>query len=349
MSTDARKQWLAARRGTLDNPTIGSSEAAAILGWSRFDDRFALWHRKQGLIAEDDGTDDRRDAGTFLEEGILRWYARRTGRLVIRPRDIGGAMLRDEHSLKMLKLAYPLSAGPILAALEQSFKLVYGPDDEDRIVLRSTRYPWLSLSPDALAYDTDRGWGFVDAKNVDRSAAWKNGEKAPAEYSAQIAHATMGTTFAWGGFAVCVGGQALLVVDVERTELEPIETLLREEVPAFVASLSDQYPPPPSGSDASMRALRELYPAHDPMKAVGWAGAIEAAARSWDPNEYDDVRTNAVEQRKLWQAEVDMLDVVLRYVAKDAGKVVLPKGVQYFIRTSGTGRERISRKANGER
>lgn len=336
MST-SRAEWLAARKGSQAQPTIGSSEAAAILGWSRFDDRYSLWHRKLGLVAEDDDSDERRDAGTFLERGILEWYTQRTDRMLLLPDMIGELLAGtcEEHESEMWH--------ELRAELLQYFDLAYGPDDAGRIVLRSREYPWLALSPDALVCDDAKGWGFVDAKNIENAYGWKQGDSAPAEYSAQIAHATLCTGFRWGGFAVCVGGQRLLVVDVDRSEMVEIEDLLRDEVPAFVRSLGDHYPPPPSGSAASLATLRKLFPAHEEVKAVGWVGEIEACGLKWAPAEWAQAYDDAVAQRKAWIDKARDLEVVLRHVAGDAGKVVMPGGVSYTIRTAKDGSERIRR------
>lgn len=56
---------------------IGGSEVAAILGESRFSSPFDVWLSKtQGWVLPE--TEDMR-RGTFLEDGIARWYAQRYG------------------------------------------------------------------------------------------------------------------------------------------------------------------------------------------------------------------------------------------------------------------------------
>lgn len=338
-----REQWLAARRRSSGGWLIGASEAAAVLGWSRFDDRFAMWHRKRGLVADlVDDVDERRDAGTFLEDGILRWYEKRTKRRVVLPAVVGHALREVEHGRRLA--TFPESSlRDLVGELAATYRVHYGPDVDGRLVLVSQSHPWLAVSPDAFVLHEARGWGFVDAKNIDFDRAWERGAKVPAEYSAQIAQATLPTEFRWGGFAVCVSGQRLVVVDVNREDMADVEALLRVEGPEFVRALDCDVPPPPTGSDASMDMLRRRWPEHVPAKAVGWVASVEACGQAWDPVAWDVAHMNAIEQRRAWQNEVRDLEIVLRHVAKDAGIVVLPGNVRYTIGLEG-GRERIRRR-----
>lgn len=355
-----REQWLAARRRHGEQWLIGASEAAAVLGWSRFDDRYAMWHRKHGLMPEDDELDERRDAGLHLEDGILRWYAARTGRLVLRPALVAACMRLDtftndgaEHpsldvACELVKSApreLEEQATELGRKLAWNWSVHYGPDVDGRVTLVSLKHPWLAVSPDAFVmHSPELGWGFVDAKNLERGDAWKSGEAVPPEYSAQIAHATMPTPWKWGGFAVCVAGQRLLVVDVLRTAMAEVEELLAIEGPAFVDALQHPMPPPPCGSDASLECLRRVWPTHEPRKVIGWVAPIEACGQQWDPRQWDEEYQRALEQRRSWGDEVKDLEVVIRHVAKDAGTIVLPGGVQYTIAAEGE-RERIRRRA----
>lgn len=354
--TTSREQWLDARRRHSAGWMLGASEAGAVLGWSRFSDRFVLWHRKRGLMPED-AMDERREAGLALESAILRWYMRRTDRRLAMPDLVAACMIsshQDEYdddqieaALDVLQCCTDHGEGELAEGLAELlhplFVVHYGPDEEGRVTLRSREHPWLAFSPDAFAHDDARGWGVVDAKNIDWDLAWKRGEQVPPEYSAQIAQSTLATPFTWGGFAVCVAGQKLMVVDVEREAMQPVIDLLLVEAPAFVEALDRPTPPPPTGSDAALACLRALWPTHDPQKAVAWVAAIEAAEDKHAPLEWDAMYVDALEQRRAWQDTVRGLEVVLRYVAKDAGKVVLPMGITYTIAMEGD-RERIRRK-----
>lgn len=354
--TTTRDAWLAARRRTPNGWLLGASEAAAVLGWSRFDDRFALWHRKHGLMPES-AMDEHREAGLFLEAGILRWYASKTERPLVLPDLAAAALIRvqgsqvwhsdEQHDAadrvwSSATDAQQLRADALAWKLAQTFFVHYGPDVDGRVTLASFRHPWLAVSPDAFAMHEEHGWGFIDAKNLDYDRAWDAGAKVPPEYAAQIAHASLPTEFRWGGFAVCIAGQRLLVVDVVRDDMREIEELLLVEGPAFVDALEHDLPPPPMGSDASLECLRARWPKHDPTKGVAWVGEIEAAGRLWDPLSWDEAYVNALEQRAAWRQEVDDLEVVIRHVAKDAGVVAMPGGLQYLMRDAG---QRIRRRA----
>jgi len=62
-------EWYAAREGAL-----GGSEIAAVLGLSRWESRFSLWHRKAGTIGPQP-TNAEMDAGTRLEDAICQRFA----------------------------------------------------------------------------------------------------------------------------------------------------------------------------------------------------------------------------------------------------------------------------------
>ncbi len=49
---DTKAEWLADRKNF-----IGSSEAAAILGWSKFSSPWAIWAKKTGKVDELPGTE----------------------------------------------------------------------------------------------------------------------------------------------------------------------------------------------------------------------------------------------------------------------------------------------------
>lgn len=62
-------EWLAARGNAL-----GGSDIAAVLGLSKRDSPFALWHRKAGRVGDKVQNTDMR-AGRFLEDGICASFA----------------------------------------------------------------------------------------------------------------------------------------------------------------------------------------------------------------------------------------------------------------------------------
>src|SRR4051812_40261636 len=75
-----RKEWLQGR--TLG---IGSSDAASILGLSRFQSALSLYYDKLGLKEPNPNTEERREWGLALEEPIANRYAAITKRFIARP------------------------------------------------------------------------------------------------------------------------------------------------------------------------------------------------------------------------------------------------------------------------
>ena len=73
-----RPAWLEGRR----TRGIGSSDAAAILGVSRFKSPLALYYEKLGIRAENPRAQELRDWGLALEEPIAQRYSAITGRYV---------------------------------------------------------------------------------------------------------------------------------------------------------------------------------------------------------------------------------------------------------------------------
>jgi putative phage-type endonuclease len=56
---------------------VGASESAAVMGLSPYDSPMSIWMRKVGLAEVE--PNEAMEAGTFLEDGIARWYSHMTG------------------------------------------------------------------------------------------------------------------------------------------------------------------------------------------------------------------------------------------------------------------------------
>ena len=71
-----RKQWLADRRNG-----IGASEAAAVLGLSPWQSRYALWAEKTGMVepVDDPAMEERFMVGKLMEPIIAKLFTRKTG------------------------------------------------------------------------------------------------------------------------------------------------------------------------------------------------------------------------------------------------------------------------------
>ncbi len=84
-----RTAWLLARRDG-----VGGSDAAAIMGVSPFKSALALYVEKTMDGAPDEHASEIADWGRYFEPLILKEYARRTGRRVVR----GGQLLRSKRA-----------------------------------------------------------------------------------------------------------------------------------------------------------------------------------------------------------------------------------------------------------
>jgi putative phage-type endonuclease len=79
--------------------SIGSSDAAVVLGLSKYRSRYDLWLEKTGRTEGFQGNEST-ERGEFLEDGILKWAAKRLGRKVVKPSNSftyttqGGCVLR---------------------------------------------------------------------------------------------------------------------------------------------------------------------------------------------------------------------------------------------------------------
>ena len=85
-TADDREQWLLARR-----EGIGGSDAAAIMGVNDFSSELAVYVDKIGKAAPEDGASEVADWGRIFEPAIVKEYARRSERRVVR----GGRLLRN--------------------------------------------------------------------------------------------------------------------------------------------------------------------------------------------------------------------------------------------------------------
>lgn len=75
-----RAAWLEQRR-----TGIGGSDAAAVLGLSKWHSPLSLWLDKTGQAAENTDNEDEKRWGTILEPVIKQVYSEKTGRTIVQP------------------------------------------------------------------------------------------------------------------------------------------------------------------------------------------------------------------------------------------------------------------------
>lgn len=207
--------WLATRRGL----GIGASDAAVILGASRFKSPYQLWHEKLGLQVVSPEETEAQEWGKTLEEPIARKYERETKRKVLKPP--AWMILQDD--------TYPY----MFCTLDRMLGTL--PDrpefSNQNIPLELKTAHWLLKG----------NWA----------------EEPPLEYVIQVQHQAAVTGAPFVSIGALVGGSSFLWVDIARDD--DFIAQLREMEGAFWASLKTGIPPPIDGTDATRATLKALY------------------------------------------------------------------------------------------
>ncbi len=236
-SYDNERDWLAARV-----KSIGSSEAAAVLGYSRFCGPLGLFVRKQEGRCEDDGDNEpgaMMEWGHRLEEAMAR-------------------KLEDVYEWENNQLK----------------------DPGDHALFRSTERPHITATPDRLKYDGSilEGEAQLKTSHYDAFKAWKT--QVPIAYQIQCQQSmyVLGTDVTW--IAVLGGGYQFKHFRVERNQrfidrlLERLDDFWHNYVEAGVQPAADY-------SLSSAAALKQLYP-HDNGKSIDLPPELENFGTQYD-------------------------------------------------------------------
>lgn len=220
-----REEWLAGRTGG-----IGASEAAAILGVSKWQSPFAIWARKRGILPPDHHMTSEQRWGLLMEPAIARWFAEETGYRI--ERNDGYTVLRSK--------AYPW-----LCCTLDAWIL---PD------LAGVQYEGIL---DVIYHDPHP----LEFKNADRMVAYEWQKSVPLAYQVQQQVQMVVTGAPVSVIAVCLGGNDGKWHPVLRNE-----TFIRRMLPrleAFWKGVQEGNPPEVDGSESTREALRDMY---DPPK-----------------------------------------------------------------------------------
>lgn len=318
------QQWLAARNKTPDGQwLVGGSEIAAVLGWDPWCDRLKRWAIKRGYMPHE--VSDAAEAGQYLEAGVLRWYHDRTGRRIVLPdaavQAMTGTVPHDDPELEQLA-----------ETLRTHVDVYYGPDVDGRVTFHSKAAAWASLSVDAFVLHPTMGWGVVDAKctGAEFRRDWQ--EAVPVYRLPQVAHYVRHTGLAWGGWAVCFGGQKLEWWDVEAAQFDEVNDIVADEVPRFIAEhLEGGNPPTAEPSPAMAKVLAALHPVSRPRQRIAWTGALDLGGKRWHPVDFDELWAAATIERKAIDDHWGVLQSVIRVVLGSATEVMLPNGTAYRV------------------
>lgn len=235
--TADRDRWLEARRAG-----IGASDAAVILGVSKWKSPLQLFAEKAGLADVAETEKDYLTWGHRLEPVIASAYEDETGRTTYDPGDY--EIQRHPHVPWMIATV-------------------------DRLVTR-----WPDDSPHRPPVEVAGAPGVLELKttNAFRREEWK--DEPPLAYQVQLQHQMAVTGHLWGSIAVLIGGQSFLWTDIPRNQ-DFIDRLMAAEE-KFWQRVLKRDAPEPDASRSATQILQALYPRDTepaielPIEAVDW-------------------------------------------------------------------------------
>lgn len=246
------------------------------------------------------------------------------------------------------------------------------------LMLRSTRWPWLSATPDALVtdqpdaaaragqitrtlghirtaltrrrsadnllprlFELTRGWWPLQTKNIGFGSAEHWAEGVPLYYRVQCAHEAMvfGTARTTG--AALIAGQRLAWDDVE----VELDGLLERQIVNLTRLFMRQQvelevEPPVDGSDSARRTIAALYPVDVPEKVIALGADLMDEADVYDRNKHE---------AKRLKSALELFENRMRQEMQDAARCVFPDGSGFTCKANVKGsRVLLRKKAKGE-
>lgn len=199
-------------------------------------------------------------------------------------------------------------------------------------LIRSTRWPWMLATPDAETSDDGVTWWPLQVKNIGLNSAshWEDG--APDYYRVQVTQEALVYGATKITAAALVAGQKLIWEDIEVDDIMSRQIVnLGERF--WVDHVVARNPPSADGSKASRTALAQMFPRHEPGKAV----ALSA--------EFIDIDQQIVEAkaaRKELEAQIEALEIRVREAIADAELASLPNGIVYTYKTATVGFKEVA-------
>lgn len=138
------------------------------------------------------------------------------------------------------------------------------------------KYDYLRASPDRLLYTPDGELGLLEIKTSQLADEWA-GDAPPDRTVIQVHHQMMVMDCRWAVVAVLLFGRTYREFVVDRDDAL-VAALLRIEH-AFWQRVVAGDPPPVDGNDATLRALREMYPGEADRTVQLPADALELRAQ----------------------------------------------------------------------
>jgi len=291
-----RAAWLAGRRAGL-----GSSDAAAVLGLSRFKSPLALHYEKTGEDVPPPIDEDAVYWGLELEEPMAKRFKREMpNRVVLMPGKVFGGDPTGGDADGRLVLARDA--------------------DDPRLVATPDRIQFLtSLDPSLPGIEPGMP-GILELKNVHISHADDWTDEPPLEYQVQVQHQMMVTGLRWGSIAALIGGFTFKYADVLRDEA--FIAKLRQAEVEFLDAVERGDPPAADGTSATKAVLARLYP-----KDTGEIVTLPPDALDWHAQ-----LVSAKKAIKAAEAEKLEAENALKAALEDASVGTLPDGTTYSWR-----------------
>lgn len=215
-----RSEWLAARRGG-----IGSSDAASVLGASRYASALDRWREKVGL-AEEQPDNRFTKAGRFLEPAVAAWFEEETGLDTYNPGDY--AVFWDRNHPNLYCTPDRIIPEPMLAEKE------------------------------ACGLEDTVGDGVLEIKTA---SAWRVdewGDAPPLHYQVQVQHQLACMDLKWGIIAVLVGGNDFRWFRIDRNER--FINAMRAKLLYFWATYVVPEIEPPAEMPKDLKTWETLHP-----------------------------------------------------------------------------------------
>lgn len=294
-SAPNREAWLAERQTGL-----GSSDAAAILGLSRYKSALALFHQKRGLeLPTDDDLAVFRKMGLMLEPVIAELYHEETHRDVRTPPPFTVA----RHA------QYPF----LLASID---RWAWDAERAQRL------FPLGQVGADDLVRVAT---GVLELKNVSSYVAsrWLDLGEVPIEYQLQLQHQLLVTGAPWGSIAALIGGVTFRWCDYEADE--ELQAMLLTEELAFWHRIQADEPPPADGSDSTRELLHKLH------AKTGEGVVVPMPVELLDA---DLARQDAIERMKLANGvRQEAENKIMAFLQANEAQIgLLPNGARYTWR-----------------
>lgn len=261
---------------------IGASDAPGVLNVSPWLTPLKVWLSKveTAPLGDDDMT-ERMRWGLRLEEAVA-------------------AAVAEDHNREVLTPA--------------SF---YSLPHNRHHIVRDGEHDFLLASIDRFQRrKRDKRPGVLEIKTSAFADDWEG--EPPIHYQVQLQHQLRVTGLEWGTLAVLIGGNKLLVADMERNDAF-IERMVAVER-RFWQSVLEHRPPSPGPLDKD--ALARLFPKEEPGTTIDLTLGVNGIM----PSEVIERRVRLKKVLDVVSAEIDACDVWLKGLLGTAERGLLPDG-----------------------